>query len=57
MSADIGDDKFNRAFLSPQPHGPSKILEEVSAIKTVLFPIHPPPPAKAQSTKRTVINK
>ena len=39
---DSPEEKHAKDFLSPQPHGPPKLLEDYSIVKTTLFP--PPGP-------------
>lgn len=41
------EEKHGNAFLSPQPHGPPKLLEDYSIVKTTLFP--PPGPLTNQN--------
>lgn len=36
------EEKQGNAFLSPQPHGPPKLFDDYSIVKTTLFP--PPGP-------------
>lgn len=41
------EEKKGNAFLSPQPHGHPKLLDDYSVVKTVLFP--PPGPLTTQN--------